>query len=196
MSEFTFNYSLGDKARLFDLGQGINAGVTGIIKNRGGKAQPFTRSLKKMKVQALVFGLLALAQTGLMAASGVSVLKIAMAALCALMGGTVWAAQTVNKKAFGRAQQMYLENKGQSGSVTVDEDGFVECSDSGAESRFEWEDYRCTVLCEEAIVVVTFRPVMMILSRTEETEDGLLTALAAFDRLDSVYEVEIREKKK
>ena len=50
-------------------------------------------------------------------------------------------------------------------------------------------------MCEEAIVVTFYRPVMLIVSRSEETEDGLLTALGAYGRLDSVYEVEIGGKK-
>ena len=82
------------------------------------------------------------------------------------------------------------------GTITIDEAGLVECSDSGTETSFSWEDYRCCIMCEEAIVVVFYKPVMLIVSRTKETEDGLVEALLAFDKERTIYEVEIKEKKK
>jgi hypothetical protein len=44
--------------------------------------------------------------------------------------------------------------------------------------------------------VVFYKPVMLIVSRTKETEDGLVEALLAFDKERTIYEVEIKEKKK
>ena len=199
MSEQVFNvpYSLGDKARLFDLGQGIHSSVALILKKGGGKVVPFTQTLKKMKVQALLFGLLAVVQTGLMALSdGLSFGKIVLAGLCALLGGMLWAAQSGNKKAFARAQTLYLQNNGTGGTLTIDEDGICERNEAGKETRFDWEDYRCCIMSEEVIAVVFYKPVMLIVSRTKATEDGLVEALLAFDRERTIYEVEIKEKKK
>lgn len=198
MSEqvFTFPYHLGDKERLFDLGQGIHTNVALILKKNGGKIPTFTQTLRKMKGQALAFGALAVVQAGLMVASGFSVFKVVLAVLCALLGAFLWAAVKGNGQAYERSRQMYLQNNGKGGIITVDEDGITECSEAGVETHFEWEDYRCCVLSDEVIVVVSFKPVMLIISREQETEDGLLTALAAFDRLDTVYDVEIQEKKK
>lgn len=199
MSEQVFHipYTLGDKARLFDLGQGIHSNVSLVLKKGGGKVTTMTQTLKKMRVQAVMFGLLAVAQTGLMAASdGLSFGKIVLAALCALLGGLLWASQSGNKKAFARAQELYLQNNGKAGTLTVDEDGICECNEAGRETRFGWEDYRCCIMSEEAIVVVFYKPVMLIVSRTKETEDGLVEALLAFDKERTIYEVEIKEKKK
>ena len=198
MSEqvFTFPYSLGDKERLFNVGQGIHTNVALILKKNGGKIPTFTQTLRKMKGQALAFGALAVVQVGLMVASGFSVFKVVLAVLCALLGALLWAAVKGNSEAYERSRQMYLQNNGKGGTITIDEDGITECSEAGVETHFDWEDYRCCVLSDEAIVVVSFKPVMLIISREQETEDGLLTALAAFDRLDTVYDVEIQEKKK
>ena len=199
MSEQVFHipYTLGDKARLFDLGQGIHSNVSLVLKKGGGTVTTMTQTLKKMRVQAVMFGLLAVAQTGLMAASdGLSFGKIVLAALCALLGGLLWASQSGNKKAFARAQELYLQNNGTAGTLTVDEDGICECNEAGRETRFGWEDYRCCIMSEEAIVVVFYKPVMLIVSRTKETEDGLVEALLAFDKERTIYEVEIKEKKK
>lgn len=198
MSEqvFTVPYTLGDKARLFDLGQGIHTSASSVLKKGGGQVMPFTQTLKKMKVQALCFGALAVAQGALMGVSGFSVGKIALAVLCALLGGCLWATRSASKKAFARAQALYLEANGKGGTITIDEEGLVECSDSGTETSFSWEDYRCCIMCEEAIVVVFYKPVMLIVSRTEETENGLVEALLTFDRERTIYEVELKEKKK
>ena len=198
MSEQVFHipYSLKDKARLFDLGQGIHSNVSLVLKKGGGTVTTMTQTLKKMRVQALLFGLLAVAQAGLMGVGGVSVGKIVLAALCALLGGLLWASQSGNKKAFARAQELYLQNNGTAGTLTVDEDGICECNEAGRETRFSWEDYRCCIMSEEAIVVVFYKPVMLIVSRTKETEDGLVEALLAFDKERTIYEVEIKEKKK
>ena len=119
-----------------------------------------------------------------------------LAVACALFGGIWWAAASGNRKAFQRALELYLSQNGEGGTITVAEDGIVECCESGSQTHFDWEDYRCCVMCSEAIVLISFTPVMLIISRTPETEDALLTALAAYDRLDSVYEVEVQEKKK
>lgn len=198
MSEqvFTFPYYLGDKSRLFDLGQGIHTSTNQILQKRGGKVQPFTRTLGKMKLQALLFAGLVMIQALLMSLGGVSVPKIVLAAVCALFGGIMWAVWKANNEAFEKTRALYLEVNGEGGTLTIDENGITECSDAGVETHFDWEDYRCCVMCEEAIVVVSFKPVMLIVSRREETEDGLLSALAAFDKLDTVYDVEIQEKKK
>lgn len=199
MSEKVFDvpYSLGDKARLFDLGQGIHSSVALILKKGGGKVTTMTRTLKKMRLQALLFGLLAVLQTGLMGLTdGLSFGKIVLAALCALLGGLLWAAQSGNKKAFARAQEMYLQSNGTAGTLTIDGDGICERNEAGRETRFDWEDYRCCIMSEEAIVVVFFKPVMLIVSRTQETEDGLVEALLAFDKERTIYEVEVKEKKK
>lgn len=198
MSEqvFTFPYHLGDKERLFDLGQGIHSSVALVLKKGGGKITTMTQTLKKMRLQALAFGLLAVAQASLMGVSGVSAGKIVLAVLCALLGGLLWASQSGNKKAFARAQALYLQNNGTAGTLTVDEDGICECNEAGRETRFSWEDYRCCIMSEEAIVVVFYKPVMLIVSRTKETEDGLVEALLAFDKERTIYEVEVKEKKK
>lgn len=198
MSEqvFTFPYHLGDKERLFDLGQGIHLNTTTIIKKQGGKVQPFTQTLGKMKWQALAFGGLAVAQAALMGVGGISVPKVVLTVLCALLGGFLWATRKTNGQAFEKAQALYCEANGEGGTMTIDEDGITECSEKGVETHFDWEDYRCCVLCDEAIVVLFFKPVMLIVGRERATEDGLLTALAAFDRLNTVYDVEIQEKKK
>lgn len=198
MSEQVFHipYSLKDKAQLFDLGQGIHSSVALVLKKGGGKITTMTQTLKKMRLQALAFGLLAVAQAGLMGVSGVSAGKIVLAVLCALLGGLLWASQSGNKKAFARAQALYLQNNGTSGTLTVDEDGICECNEAGRETRFSWEDYRCCIMSEEAIVVVFYKPVMLIVSRTKETEDGLVEALLAFDKERTIYEVEVKEKKK
>lgn len=198
MSEQVFHipYSLKDKARLFDLGQGIHSNVSLVLKKGGGKITTMTQTLKKMRLQALLFGLLAVAQASLMGVSGVSAGKIVLAVLCALLGGLLWASQSGNKKAFARAQALYLQNNGTAGTLTVDEDGICECNEAGRETRFSWEDYRCCIMSEEAIVVVFYKPVMLIVSRTKETEDGLVEALLAFDKERTIYEVEIKEEKK
>ena len=198
MSEQVFHipYSLKDKAQLFDLGQGIHSSVALVLKKGGGKITTMTQTLKKMRLQALAFGLLAVAQAGLMGVSGVSAGKIVLAVLCALLGGLLWASQSGNKKAFARAQALYLQNNGTSGTLLVDEDGICECNEAGRETRFSWEDYRCCIMSEEAIVVVFYKPVMLIVSRTKETEDGLVEALLAFDKERTIYEVEVKEKKK
>ena len=199
MSEQAFNipYTLGDKARLFDLGQGIHSSTAMILKKGGGKVMTMTQTLKKMRIQALMFGLLAVAQTGLMSVSdGLSFGKIVLAALCALLGGLLWASQSGNKKAFARAQEMYLQNNGTAGTLIVDEEGICERNEAGRETRFGWEDYRCCIMSEEAIVVVFYKPVMLIVSRTEETESGLVEALLAYDKERTIYEVEVKTKKK
>ena len=198
MSEQVFHipYILNDKTRLFDLGQGIHSSVALVLKKGGGKIATMTQTLKKMRLQALAFGLLAVAQASLMGVSGVSAGKIVLAVLCALLGGLLWASQSGNKKAFARAQALYLQNNGTAGTLTVDEDGICECNEAGRETRFSWEDYRCCIMSEEAIVVVFYKPVMLIVSRTKETEDGLVEALLAFDKERTIYEVEVKEKKK
>ena len=198
MSEqiFTIPYTLGDKARLFDLGQGIHTSTNLILKKGGGQVTPFTQTLTKMKLQAMLFAVLAVLQILLMKMGGVSTPKIALAAVCALLGGFLWATQSTNRKAFDRAQALYQEVNGECGTITVDEDGITERSDSDVETHFDWEDYRCCIMCEEAIVVVFYKPVMLIVSRTEETEKGLVEALLTFDKERTIYEVSIKEKKK
>ena len=179
-----------------DLGQGIHSNTALILKKGGGQVMPLTQTLKKMRLQALLFGLLAVAQAALMGVGGVSAVKIVLAVLCALLGGLLWASQSGNKKAFARAQEMYLQNNGTAGTLIVDEDGICERNEAGKETRFSWEDYRCCIMSEEAIVVVFYKPVMLIVSRTKETDDGLVEALLAFDKERTIYEVEIKEKKK
>ena len=198
MSEqsFTFPYFLGDKERLFDLGQGIHTNVALILKKNGGKVPTFTQTLRKMKGQSLAFGALAVVQAILIVASGFSIFKVVLAVLCALLGAFLWAAVKGNGQAYERARALYLQNSGKGGTITIDEEGITECSEAGVETHFDWEDYRCCVLSDEAIAVVSFKPVMLIIDRQQETEDGLLTALAAFDRLHTVYDVEIKEEKK
>ena len=68
MSEQGFHipYSLKDKARLFDLGQGIHSNTSLVLKKGGGTVTTMTQTLKKMRVQALLFGLLAVAQVVLL----------------------------------------------------------------------------------------------------------------------------------
>ena len=193
---FVIPYVLENKSRIFDLGQGIHAAAAGVIRKQGGKVMPFSGMLRKSRKQALVFGVLAVLQAALMGVSEVTPVRVVLAVACALFGGLWWAAASGNRKAFERALELYQANNGENGTISIDEDGIVECSASGVETRFSWEDYRCCVMCSEAIVLISFTPVMLIISRTEETENGLLTALAAYDRLDSVYEVEIQEKKK
>ena len=198
MSEerFVVPYQLGDKDRLFDLGQGISSGAAMIMRNRGGKVQSFSRSLRRMKIQALLFAALAALQGLLLAVGGISVLKIVLLVLCVLLGGWMWAVWNASSKAYEKASTLYVESNGREGTITFDEDGITECSESGTETHFDWEDYRCCVMCPEAIVVVSYRPVMLIVSREEETERGICQALTFYDKEDTIFEVEIREKKR
>ena len=193
---FSVPYTLDDKERLFDLGQGIHSNAALILKKGGGQVMPFSQALKKMKVQALLFGLLTVLQGALMGVGGVSAGKIVLAVLCALCGGFLWAVRSGNQKAFARAQALYLQNNGNGGMLTGDEDGIRERSDRGVETCFDWEDYRCCVMSREVIVVVFYKPVMLIFSRTRETEDGLVEALLAFEKEKTIYEVEVKEKRK
>lgn len=198
MSEerFVVSYRLGDKDRLFDLGQGISSGAAMILRNRGGKVQSFSQSLRRMRNQALLFAILAVLQGLLLAVGGISVSRIVLLALCVLLGGWMWAVWNASSKAFEKARALYVENSGREGTIAFDEDGITECGESGAETHFDWEDYRCCVMCPEAIVVVSYRPVMLIVSREEETECGICQALTFYDKEDTIFEVEIQEKKR
>ncbi len=193
---FVIPYVLENKERIFDLGQGISSGAAMILRNRGGKVQSFSQSLRRMKIQALLFAALAALQGLLLAVGGISVVKIVLLALCVLLGGWLWAVWNASSKAYEKARTLYVESSGREGTITFDEDGITECSESGIETHFDWEDYRCCVMCPEAIVVVSYRPVMLIVSRKEETEQDLYQALAFYDKEDTIFEVEIQEKKK
>ena len=113
MSEerFVVPYQLGDKDRLFDLGQGISSGAAMIMRNRGGKVQSFSRSLRRMKIQALLFAALAALQGLLLAVGGISVLKIVLLVLCVLLGGWMWAVWNASSKAYEKASTLYVKRR-------------------------------------------------------------------------------------
>ena len=52
------------------------------------------------------------------------------------------------------------------------------------------------VLTEEAIVLLYDRPVMLLFSRDEETEQQLRTILDAYGKGDTIHRCRVKEKKK
>lgn len=191
----TVAYCLRNKERIFDLGQGIHANRSYILRKRGGTVQPYTGLLQKMKLQMVAFFLLAAVQAVLIALSGPSVGKVLLLALTILCGAVTWYVRKSGRQSYDRALALYLKNTGEGGTITINEEGITERSEAGVETDFTWREYVGCVICPEAIVVLSTRPVLLILCRMDETEQGLRAALEAWGEEDTVYEVSVREKR-
>lgn len=190
-------YFLENKERIFDLGQGIYANRSYIFRKRGGSVPPYTGMLRKMIGQMLAFFALSALQGGLMLAGDVTTIKVLLTLLTAFFGCAMLLAARIGSKAYQKALQTYYErNPGQGGTLTFDAGGITECSDHSETLEFQWNEYEACVICPDAIVILSTRPVMIICSRTGETEQAIRSVMGAAGKEHTVYEVKIKERRK
>ncbi len=189
-------YSLNDKERIFDIGQSVHVNRRLIFKRSGGKIPLYTQMTRKMKRQALLFFALALIQALLLWASEVSTGKIVLLVGCVVLGAFMLSVWHTQRKVYGQTLALYLENNGTGGRIVFDESGMTESGEGGEETQIRWEEYVACVVSREAIVILSTRPVLLIFSRTEQTEQEIRSALAAFGKSESIYCVEVKEKRR
>ncbi len=194
MEPMVVNYTLTDKKRLFDLGQGMYTMRKLVIKKGRTEVVPFTDSMKKFLWQGVAFVVLALAQICLMFVGGATLFKGVLVALCVMAGSiclTIWRGQ---KAGFKQALAGYLRN-GTGGTLRFDENGITEEDQEGCRNHFPWDYYEGMLVSDEAIVVASELPVMLIFDGGEAMVEELRTALQAFGKGDTVYRVTVKEKK-
>lgn len=189
-------YSLHDKERIFDIGQSVHINRRLIVKRSGGKISLYTQMIRKMKRQAILFFVLALIQALLLWAGEVSTGKLVLLVGCVALGAFMLSVWRTQRKVYGQTLALYRENNGAGGRIVFDEAGMTESGDGGEETQIRWEEYEACVVAGEAIVILSSRPVLLIFSRTEQTEQEIRGALAAFGKNESIYCVEVKEKRR
>ncbi len=192
----TVTYHLENRERIFDLGQGIHTNRGYILRRQGGKVKPYTGTIRQLIRQALMFFALALLQLALQLVGGFTAGKMALVVVTAFCGAMALYAARASRRSYDKTLALYLERNGQSGTLTIDEQGITERSDTGHTADIHWDEYVACVMCPEAIVILSTRPLLLICSRTEETEREIRRALELLGRDHGIYEVEIKEKRR
>ena len=105
-----------------------------------------------------------------------------------------WRAQRRN---YQYALERFAENGEDHGVLRFDERGITDVSASGKKSFFSWADYRYCLLVGGGIMFLftNERDEILMMDRSAETEAAILEVLAAFEREDSIRELEIKGKK-
>lgn len=190
-------YSLENKERIFDLGQGIHANRAYIFRRRGGKVQSYTAIIRKMTRQMLAFFALAALQVGLILVSDVTTGKVLLALLMAFCGCSALFAVSASRKSYRETLQNYYErNPDEGGTLTFDSRGITERSDHGETLEFQWSEYEACVICPEAIVILFTRPILIICSYADEMEQAVRDVLEKTGKEQTVFEVGIKGKHK
>ena len=189
-------YRLQDKERLFDVGQAVHANRKRILRREGLVLRPYTAELSRMRTQGVCFLALALLSGVMLRIGGPDGLNIAMTLMCLLCALMMMVARRVGCKGYEKALQMYCADNGEVGYVLFDEESATDYSEKGNRTVLPWAEYSTCVLTEEAIVLLYDRPVMLLFSRDEETEQQLRTILDAYGKGDTIHRCRVREKKK
>ena len=157
---------------------------------------PYTAMLRKMRLQAVAFFALSALQGSLMLVGDVTILKVLLTLLTAFLGCAMLLVVRTGRKAYQKALQDYEErNSGRGGTLTFDARGLTECSDHGETLELQWEEYEACVICPDAIVILSTRPVIIICSRRDETELAVRGALEQAEKAHTVFQVSIKEKR-
>lgn len=189
-------YRLQDKERLFDVGQTVHANRKRILRREGLVLRPYTATLHRMRVQGVCFLALALISGVLLRFEGPTGLNIAMTAVCLLCAIMMPLLRRVSCKSYEKVLQMYCTDNGEVGYVLFDEESATDYSEKGNRTVLPWVEYSACVLTEEAVVLLYDRPVMLLFSRDEETEQQLRAVLNAYGKGDTIHRCRVKETKK
>lgn len=189
-------YRVGSKERLFDVGQTVYANRRRILRKNGLTLRPYTKTIARMRTQSIELLALALFW-GLLLWVGepdtLMIVLLVMYAFCAILMPAAW---YMSRKSYQKALQMYRTDHGEVGYILFDEEGMTDHSEKGNRTVLPWAEYIACVLTQEAVVLLFERPVLLILGRDAQTEQGIREALAAFGRANTVYEANVKESGK
>lgn len=194
--EMQVPYRLTDTEGLFSLGYSVYTNRQRVL-HKGEKVQPFAAFLRRGLMNAAALGVIILACLVLMLVKGSDFFIMCMTAIGViyeLMLLSGWRAQRRN---YQYALERFAENGEDHGVLRFDERGITDVSASGKKSFFSWADYRYCLLVGGGIMFLftNERDEILMMDRSAETEAAILEVLAAFEREDSIRELEIKGKK-